>query len=233
MGYPNEFSLAARDRIENEKILACRKLLPSRACNTKTQDLAIRCIMRIFLAFAREACTLRKDRAWTIDRVRSQSEEFLRKLTITVLSDKFPDLHRRWICNLDGSLESDVVRRFKASAEWKEYEELLLTVSLGASIVQKQPVDNLRNAHKQRAELTDHELKIWAVIQRKVKGLQYCRELDNAGIAPLRSGVWKDCSRKYESAYLEGKPWCHRIQDEKSKIQRKAKLAGLEKLASE
>lgn len=87
---------------------------------------------------------------------------------------------------------------------------------------------------KSRAEeLTDHERRICVVIQRGSKGRQYCRELDSAGVAPLRTGVWKDCPRKYESAYLEGEPWRHRIQDEKSKVRRKAKLAGLAKLASE
>ncbi len=90
-----------------------------------------------------------------------------------------------------------------------------------------------RNSATQ-VQLNDHEEKVWGVIQRGGKGLQYCRELDKAGIAPLRSGVWQDCpSRKYESAYREGKPWPHRIQDEKSKVRRKAKLAGLAKLASE
>lgn len=87
---------------------------------------------------------------------------------------------------------------------------------------------------EQKGQLSVREKKIWAVIQRGVIGLQYCRELDSAGIAPLRSGVWKDCpSRKYESAYKEGKPWRHRIQDEKSKVRRKAELVGLAKLATE
>lgn len=77
-------------------------------------------------------------------------------------------------------------------------------------------------------DLSERERKIWDVIQQGATSLQYCRELDNAGIAPLRGGVWKDCpSRKYESAYMEGPPWPHRIQDEKSKIRRKAQLAGL------
>jgi hypothetical protein len=82
-------------------------------------------------------------------------------------------------------------------------------------------------------QLTDRELKIWSVIQRGVRGPQYCRELDSARIAPLRSGIWKDCPRKYASAYREGNPWRHRIQDEKSKVRRKAELAGVAKLASE
>ena len=77
-------------------------------------------------------------------------------------------------------------------------------------------------------KLTEREKKIWVVIQRGSEGPEYCRELDNAGIEPLRSGVWKDCpSRKYASVYREGELWTHRIQDEKSKVRRKAELAGL------
>jgi hypothetical protein len=84
-----------------------------------------------------------------------------------------------------------------------------------------------------KTKLRDRELKIWKVIQRGAKSREYCRELDSAGIAPQRSGIWKDCPRKYESAYLQGEPWRHRIQDEKSKVRHKAELAGLAKLASE
>jgi len=76
-------------------------------------------------------------------------------------------------------------------------------------------------------QLDSREMKIWKVIQRGVKGPQYCRELDYARVAPQRRGVWKDCPRNYLSAYREGKPWRHRIQDEKAKIRRKAELAGL------
>lgn len=76
-------------------------------------------------------------------------------------------------------------------------------------------------------KLTDREKKILAVIERGTSGRQYCRELDNAGIAPLRSGVWKDGPRKYLAAYDLGQPWRHRIEDEKSKIRCKAKKAKL------
>lgn len=85
-----------------------------------------------------------------------------------------------------------------------------------------------QSANKQNKPLTDREHKIWEVIQRGAKGLQYCRELDKACIGPPRSGVWKNCpSRKYESAYREGVPWPHRIQDEEYKVRRKAERAGL------
>ena len=72
--------------------------------------------------------------------------------------------------------------------------------------------------------LTEHEKNIWKVIQRGSKGLAYCRELENAGVKPRRTGSWKGCPGTYPAAYQGGEPWRHRIQDEKSKIRRKAKL---------
>jgi hypothetical protein len=83
-----------------------------------------------------------------------------------------------------------------------------------------------------RAALTEREEKILEVIQRGAVGLLYCRELHIQGIRPLRSGVWEDCpAGTYPAAYMLGDSWRHRIQDEKSKIKRKAKLA--KTLASE
>jgi hypothetical protein len=131
--YPGEFSLEARDVIEREKIQAYRELLPRSVYDFNEQGLAIRCIMRIFLAFAKEACALRKERGRTIERIQSESNEFLRRLTIMVVFDKFPGLARHWISNWDGSIASDVERRFRATAEWKEFEELLLETPLAAT----------------------------------------------------------------------------------------------------
>ena len=94
----------------------------------------------------------------------------------------------------------------------------------------KEPV---RNAPKPAVELTEREnreKKISEVIQRGSKGRTYCRELDNANIQPRRDGVWRDAPRTYMAAYNQGRPWRHRIEDEKSKIRRKAeaeKLAGV------
>ncbi len=42
---------------------------------------------------------------------------------------------------------------------------------------------------KEQKPLNDRDNKILKVIQRGSRGLQYCRELDNANISPLRSGV--------------------------------------------
>jgi hypothetical protein len=82
--------------------------------------------------------------------------------------------------------------------------------------------------------LTEREKNIWNVIQRMSKGRQYCREVDGANIRIQRTGVWKGAPPTYIAAYDAGKPWRHRIEDEKSKIKRKAELAQLAtKLAGE
>jgi hypothetical protein len=73
--------------------------------------------------------------------------------------------------------------------------------------------------------LTGREKKIWDVIQRRAKGRQYCRELTNEQINPPREGVWHDGPRSYLAAFDLGQPWRKRIQDEKSKIAKKAALA--------
>jgi hypothetical protein len=85
-----------------------------------------------------------------------------------------------------------------------------------------------------KVELTECEENIWTVIQRGSKGRQYCRELDGASIKIRRVGVWKSAPPTYTAAYDAGKLWRHRIEDEKYKIKKKAKLARLApRLASE
>jgi len=74
--------------------------------------------------------------------------------------------------------------------------------------------------------LTNREQKLWEVIQGGTTGLQYCREVDHAGIAPPRKGIWKEGPRNYEGAYKSSDQLRHWIQNEKSKIRRKAELTG-------
>ncbi len=166
--YPSEFSPEARDRIEREKILAYRKLLPNSAYDFKEQNLAIPCIMRIFLAFAKEVCALRKQRGWTIERVERESNEFRRKLTITVVFDKFPDLDQHWISNWNGSINSDVERRFRESVEWKEYEELLLTTPASAPEERKSTNDQLHEKQIPTSQLADQNLRD-AILKKKAR----------------------------------------------------------------
>jgi hypothetical protein len=84
-----------------------------------------------------------------------------------------------------------------------------------------------RTAGKQEEPLTDHEQKLWSVIQRGLKGPTYCREVHNAGARPRKEWISDGCPGTYPGAYLQGQPWTKRIQDEKSKVRHKAELAGL------
>ena len=102
LDYPREFSQDAKDRVEKAKIRASRELLPAIRYDFKDEDLAVRCIMQIFLAFAREASALRSGLGWSLDRVQREAEEFLRKLTIKVTFAKFPGCDRVWISNSNG-----------------------------------------------------------------------------------------------------------------------------------
>jgi hypothetical protein len=74
------------------------------------------------------------------------------------------------------------------------------------------------------AQLSAREKRIWEVVQRGAKGLHYCRELKNMHLRPPRSWVKDGCPSEYPAAYLEGQPWRHRIQDEKTKVRHKVEL---------
>jgi hypothetical protein len=126
LDYPHEFPPEARDRVEKEKIRASRELLPASTYDFKDQEVAVRCIMWIFLTFAGELCAVRSENGWTLERVQREAEEFLRRVTITIVFAKFPGCDRHWISNWNGSIETNMERRLKGSPEWAQYEELLL-----------------------------------------------------------------------------------------------------------
>jgi len=81
-----------------------------------------------------------------------------------------------------------------------------------------------------QVQLKRREQGIWNVIQRMSKGRQYCREEDGVDIRIQKTGVWRGAPPTYTAAYDAGKPWRHRIEDEKCRIKRRAMLA---KLATE
>ncbi len=99
--------------------------------------------------------------------------------------------------------------------------------SVGMAQLQPEPktAKSGATAGKQQTQLRPREQTIWDVIQRGLKGLQYCRELEAAGIRPKRVGSWKGSPSTYPAAYQAGEPYRHRVQDEKSKIRRKGELA--------
>ena len=99
--YPPQFSGQARANVEREQLKASRDLANSRrekppADWTGTAREWDRWefydyIIRVFVVFAHEACALGRAGLWTIDRVRSEAEEFLRRFTLDACYDKGND----------------------------------------------------------------------------------------------------------------------------------------------
>ncbi len=135
MEYPRDFPAHARARIEAKQIRAHRDFEKSRneVPQSKYGPVAAdeknlrKYILGVFLAFAQETCKL----GWGVDRVRSESREFLRRFTIEAYSDDGRDKSgrklREMTSNWDGSLLPEVNQEFRKSPEWHQFEDRLLT----------------------------------------------------------------------------------------------------------
>jgi hypothetical protein len=136
MKYPAEFPAEVQDRIETEKIRAYRDLRVSPLVPVGLELFKVvdRCIMRIFRAYAKEACELRPRFRWTIERVDRDAEEFLRRLVITVVEEEAPQLRTSWLSDWVRPPGSATVQRLKDSPEWKEYEDMLLNAPSQTSL---------------------------------------------------------------------------------------------------
>jgi hypothetical protein len=71
------------------------------------------------------------------------------------------------------------------------------------------------------AKLTKHESKILPIAARGLRGMAYCRELENAFVRPRPDWIKRGCPRSYPAAYRD-LYWRQMIQDEKAKTMRKA-----------
>lgn len=140
MDYPREFSLEARARIEAARVKALRELEEARGLKldgwivrTRDQAAFYAYIMRVFLAFGREACQLAARGAWAVDRARSEAEEFLRVFTIHAYYEHGHDRSGREFPKMTsdggGSLLKEVKRSFRSTDEWRQFETELLTVA--------------------------------------------------------------------------------------------------------
>jgi hypothetical protein len=134
-----------------------------------------------------------------------------------LLKEKFPHA-QVWEVLTEGGAE--------LSAQENEIDGILEREGLTPLLDGKATAAIGRKATSQRKTqtLNKREQKIWEVVQRGLKGAQYCRELHNADVRPRKSWTDRDCPGTYPSAYLEVR-WRQMVQDEKTKISRKAKLA--------
>jgi len=154
MRYPQEFSLQARAGVEAEQLKARQEFaaakgeMPPAGSTTYRWELTAfyKYVLRVFLAFVREAGELGRQRTWAVDRVRSESEEFLRRFANQAhyedgrdrTGKAFPEV----TSNLSGNLSSSVTQSLRERPEWHEFEAALLAVAeRQAGIEAGRPID--------------------------------------------------------------------------------------------
>lgn len=116
----------------------------------------------------------------------------------------------------------------RLAAQQIECDALLYGIRSADSM--EKEVDTLVEKLELVVMLTDHEQKIWRVIEQGgelLKGEMYCRELHRANVKTCKAWRADGCPSTYPEAYREGRPWRKRIQDEKCRIQKKGELAQL------
>jgi hypothetical protein len=134
MKYHSEFPRVARARVEAETLRAYSALEQEvqGTASRRRDGPFIRCVMRVFLVFAREACEFGKKsghRAWSDRELDRRCRDFLLEIVIDAWEDNAKDLGIRRIFSAGGwgySLDDDVRRQIEKSPEWKQYQELLL-----------------------------------------------------------------------------------------------------------
>lgn len=89
-------------------------------------------IMQVFHAFAVEVCELGKQGRWTVKRVRTEADEFLRRLTSEEYYERGQDRYgckfRRMIGDFSDLLP-EVKQAFQKFEEWRSFETDLLAVA--------------------------------------------------------------------------------------------------------
>jgi hypothetical protein len=134
--YPDEFPQKSRSRILGERIRAARDfdLAKQEARNlSEIEGLLRNYILRVFMAFVREARHLGCQGLWTADRLESESRNFLRQFTIRAGLEKaydrsgsrLPETVSHW----DGSILPEIQCALEQSREWQEFQAILLEVA--------------------------------------------------------------------------------------------------------
>jgi hypothetical protein len=134
--YPPEFPQKSRALVLAESIRAARDFdeAKQQARFLSAIEGPLRnYILRVFIVFVREAGELGRQRLWTVDRVESESREFLRQYTICARYEKGGDRSGNrlgeMVSNWGGDILPEIQRAFEQSPEWKEYEDILLTLT--------------------------------------------------------------------------------------------------------
>jgi hypothetical protein len=233
--YPQEFAADARAHVEIAIVKAGMELSKRRqeVQSRDNEDALRKYILRVFLVFVDQACSLGMRQEWTVDRIRSEANEFLRMFTIRAYYESGFDgrgrVLPRMTSPLNGSILPEVQREYEKAPEWQEYQEKLLAVAESHI----QPVQNSRTSElgfwtpqgmrnkeagnslagdrqeKERPVLSYRsELKRAILIQitknPKASDLEICRGMDADGAAELPPAwKFKGTNRLFVAAYMD------------------------------
>jgi hypothetical protein len=142
MKYPESFSSDTEAAVEAEKILATEDFSNQRndigpsyydSSRVKLRALVRKYIVRVTLAFARQACILGRARVWTVAQVDLNVRAFLFQVAREAEHEKSFYADGDWL--RDASFTSghavlaQEMHHISTSPEWKEYQEELLAVA--------------------------------------------------------------------------------------------------------
>lgn len=134
MQYLSEFPHDARARVEAETRRAYIALEQDvRGMESWRRNVPfLRCVMRIFLAFAREACEFGKKShhpGWSDCELDQRCRDFLLEIVVDAWEHKANALGVRKVFSSHGwgySINDEDRRKIEKSSEWKQYQELLI-----------------------------------------------------------------------------------------------------------
>ena len=130
--YPPDFPSQSRARVKAEAIRASGDLEKAKQAArwaSEVEAATRRYILRLFAVFAEEACKLGRLGLWTVERVDSESREFLRCATIHAPRRDKSGRQVGKLVDGFGFIEPQVQRDLEKSAEWRRYQDDLLEIA--------------------------------------------------------------------------------------------------------
>jgi hypothetical protein len=109
---------------------------------TDDEEDVVEYLLRVGLAFGRQARELGLgSRGWPMDRIRRETNEFLRRLTIDASQKYVGEMHRNKFIGTLGKIEPALMKEFARSAGWQHLEDALLAIAEGPPAQLSQPND--------------------------------------------------------------------------------------------
>jgi len=184
-------------------------------------------VLRVFLAFAQEACKLGLAGQWGVYKVRSQAHKFLDNFW----NEAYDEFHGRLVISQPRYQPSwsDLGWEFGSSAEWRQFEDQLLAVAKAqgaaskAGSDEKEPADALAGqpiktqtkgtqtepvqkkggrGRPSSVAVRTRQQAIRRIAETGATGERYCQQLDGAGLSTQYE--WQKragCPKKYLDAW--------------------------------